>query len=170
MLIFNPAMCYVEQRRQASGGNGSAEDDGGPARSPPAKRTYVKNISPEEKILRKWVSSVWPDRGHIGTFYRLGGRAAAALAGPWTKHSWHKPKTINNVNCVPPVSRVAGITLYARYRWRPVSGSPLSVPSFVSAYPAVPNGRSPKGTVVGGEWLGSSRFMWPVSRCPGVPV
>ncbi|VVC38284.1 Basic-leucine zipper domain [Cinara cedri] len=56
MLIFNPAgMCYVEQpRHQAI----VAEDDGdfepmSPRPSPPAKRTYVKNISPEEKILRK---------------------------------------------------------------------------------------------------------------------
>uniref|UniRef100_A0A2S2NKE5 X-box-binding protein 1 n=1 Tax=Schizaphis graminum TaxID=13262 RepID=A0A2S2NKE5_SCHGA len=52
MLIFNSAMCYVKQRQHPAAG----DIDGGSSmssKSPPAKRTYVKNISPEEKILRK---------------------------------------------------------------------------------------------------------------------
>ncbi|XP_050436723.1 X-box-binding protein 1 isoform X2 [Adelges cooleyi] len=57
MLIFSP-MCYVEHRRDGgrcgiSSGNNSdcSSDMDMPLK--PAKRTYVKNISPEEKILRK---------------------------------------------------------------------------------------------------------------------
>lgn len=64
MLIFNhPTMCYVEQRRVV--------DDDGPRSSPPAKRTYVKNISPEEKILRKWVTGSFPGASGppVGTFF-----------------------------------------------------------------------------------------------------
>ncbi|XP_025410148.1 X-box-binding protein 1 [Sipha flava] len=49
MLILNSAMCYVEQRQAIS----DDEYESTSPRSPPAKRTYVKNISPEEKILRK---------------------------------------------------------------------------------------------------------------------
>lgn len=52
MLIFNSGMCYVEQRQHTAAGDVSGGSSMSP-RSPPAKRTYVKNISPEEKILRK---------------------------------------------------------------------------------------------------------------------
>lgn len=61
MLIFDPAtvsVCYMGQRQVAPQGAGrstsAAATAAAPSTSPPpAKRTYVKNISPEEKILRK---------------------------------------------------------------------------------------------------------------------
>ncbi|XP_050535715.1 X-box-binding protein 1 [Daktulosphaira vitifoliae] len=52
MLIFSP-MCYVEHRREGSCGNNSDCSSDMETPPKPVKRTYVKNISPEEKILRK---------------------------------------------------------------------------------------------------------------------
>lgn len=51
MLIFNPAMCYLQEQPAEHDDEGCGSMS--PRPSPPAKRTYVKNISPEEKILRK---------------------------------------------------------------------------------------------------------------------